>query len=181
MSRPSWKRVRPILEEVLDLPPEEREPRTVELSEGDSALAEEVMRLVRLEDESGHEERVQLLEDTAFCAAFFAENQASLRRAYDHCVALCERHGVPYHPADAGLYVWIDLREFLAAPGDAKAERALFHAMLDEAKVLLTPGTDCHAASAGFFRCCYAWVSDAAREEAFRRLAPLLGDEGHLN
>jgi serine/threonine protein kinase len=75
VSRPLWTRVRPILEEVLELSPEQREDSVNELSGGDTELAEEVMRLLELEDGVAPSRRIELLEDTAFRKLFASDGR----------------------------------------------------------------------------------------------------------
>lgn len=70
MSKVPWARVRPILEEVLDLPPEERTGRARELCGEDTKLASEVLRLAELEDRPTKAEQAELLEGTAFRRLF---------------------------------------------------------------------------------------------------------------
>jgi len=55
-----------------------------------------------------------------------------------------------------------------------EGELALWRRVCDEAKIILTPGRDCHAAQPGFFRLCFAWVPPEALPEAIHRLKKVL-------
>ena len=86
---------------------------------------------------------------------------------------------VPYVPAIAGMFVWVDLRGFMPA-SDVKGvnvwakEEALFDALVDDARVVLTPGHAQGASEPGWFRLCYARVSEAALIAGLTRMRKLL-------
>lgn len=57
---------------------------------------------------------------------------------FDNAAALKEA-GIPFVPAVGAMSVWMDLRGGLAEP-TWQAERALWDAMVDDHKLILTPG-----------------------------------------
>ncbi len=75
MSKVQWLKVRPILEEALESAPARREGCVAELCGGDRELAEEVMRLARLEEEARDSDQARLLEGTAFHRLFRQDEQ----------------------------------------------------------------------------------------------------------
>ncbi|HJM56611.1 MAG: hypothetical protein CMJ98_03285 [Planctomycetes bacterium] len=75
MSKVQWLKVRPILEEALESAPAKREGCVAELCEGDQELAEEVMRLARLEEGTRDSDQARLLEGTAFHRLFREDEQ----------------------------------------------------------------------------------------------------------
>jgi len=70
MSSVPWSRVRPILEEVLDLPRLAQNERIQALCAGDEALRLEVLRLVALETDSADSTQAARLDETSFTRAF---------------------------------------------------------------------------------------------------------------
>ena len=78
---------------------------------------------------------------------------------------------IPYLHSTAGLFVWMDLREFLppvtgdgSTPlSDAERERTLYLELLMDYGLLFTPGKSMKNELPGFFRC----VFSAASEEEF--------------
>ena len=80
---------------------------------------------------------------------------------------------IPFLPADAGMFVWIDLRSHLKE-ATFEGEKALWTGLAMDAKVLFTPGKDCHAREPGFFRVCFAWVPEQALSLAIDRVAAYL-------
>jgi 1-aminocyclopropane-1-carboxylate synthase len=110
-----------------------------------------------------------IAQDVAWLKSFFHINTTSLATAYDSIVPLLEQSRIPFTPACAGMFVWLDLRQFLSGNG-FEAERALTSALWKECKLLFTPGEACHAPEAGFYRCCFAWMEPRGLQEGFRRL-----------
>lgn len=76
---------------------------------------------------------------------------------------------IPYTPAVAGIFVWVDLRSLLPEP-TWEGEKALWEALIEECGLLVTPGRSCHAASPGFFRFCYAAIPLPGVVQAAQRL-----------
>jgi 1-aminocyclopropane-1-carboxylate synthase len=81
---------------------------------------------------------------------------------------------IPHLKAQAGLFVWMDLREFLPAPSsssslllssetDAEAdarERVLYLELVREFGLLFTPGRSMKNELPGFFRCVFSAAND---------------------
>ena len=122
-----------------------------------------------------------LLADSAFMSAFHDESRRRLRASYEAATTLLRSHRIPFLPASAGLFLMLDLRQWLPPSQSAEgrdasspwaSERKLFDALLG-AGVLMTPGRDCAMPEPGFFRCCFPWVSSAEFAVAAQRLALL--------
>lgn len=116
----------------------------------------------------------EVLGDHEWAASFLQQNQRALEGSYDSLTAALEQGGIPFLPAVGGMFVWVDLRRWLPEP-TWEAELALWQRICNDAKVVLTPGKDCHAAEPGFFRLCFAWMPPEALPEAVRRLERVLG------
>lgn len=103
--------------------------------------------------------------------AFRRENHKRLNERYAALTAVLEKHKVPYLPAEAGLFVWIDLSQFLPPNGSpAMRERALYLALVQEFGLLLTPGNSMHNERPGFFRCVFTAASDDEFAIALQRI-----------
>jgi 1-aminocyclopropane-1-carboxylate synthase len=96
-----------------------------------------------------------MLRDDAWTNEYLATMQARLANSYSAVTRALDAAGIPYVPADAGLFVLCDLREFLAEPTWA-AEQSLWKRIIDDANVNLTPGSACHIDEPGFMRLCFA-------------------------
>ena len=76
-------------------------------------------------------------------------------------------------PAEAGVFVLLDLRSHLTEP-TWEAEHALWITILEQASVNLTPGAACRVGEPGFFRLCYAAQPPETVEVAVRRIVKIL-------
>jgi aspartate/methionine/tyrosine aminotransferase len=95
---------------------------------------------------------------------FLKENQKRLRQRGDALEAVFTEFQIPFLKASAGLFLWIDLSEFLPATGtNEERERKLYLELLEHG-LLLTPGLSMRHPLPGFFRC----VFTAANDEEFR-------------
>ncbi len=110
-----------------------------------------------------------VLEDPIRRDGLIARNRSTLARLASQVATALDTAEIPHTPAQAGFFSWIDLRRWLPeATGDG--ESALWSSLLREARVLLTPGLSCRAAEPGFFRLCFAAVSEEGLAEGLDRL-----------
>jgi aspartate/methionine/tyrosine aminotransferase len=96
-----------------------------------------------------------MLQDTVWVDRYLVTMRSRLATSYEQTTVALTVAGIPFFPADAGLFVLCDLRSFLSEP-TWEAERSLWRRILDEANVNLTPGSACHVAEPGFMRLCFA-------------------------
>eukprot|EP00897_Mesotaenium_endlicherianum_P006036 jgi/Mesen1/5460/ME000273S04706 len=111
-----------------------------------------------------------MLEDDEFVDCYVSENNRRLKRSYELLTTTFEEAHMPYMPACAAMFCWLDLRLLLAEP-TFEAETVLWKEILDKCKIVLTPGQACHYAEPGFFRICYASMPPAHLKIASNRLA----------
>ena len=116
-------------------------------------------------------------EDTAngnelWTTEFRRENHKRLLQRYNAVVKILDHFHIPFLPAQAGLFVWIDLSQFLI-PCDgsttANQERMLYRKLIDIG-LLLTPGNSMKNERPGFFRCVFTATSDDEFTIALKRL-----------
>jgi aspartate/methionine/tyrosine aminotransferase len=112
-----------------------------------------------------------LLADTAWTEAFLTESRTRLATAYRRTAEALDAAGIPYLPATAGLFVYLDLRGFLPEP-TFEAERALADRIFTEANLHLSPGAAFHTPTPGHYRLCFA-TNPTAVSTAIARLAHL--------
>ncbi|QDZ24643.1 1-aminocyclopropane-1-carboxylate synthase [Chloropicon primus] len=120
---------------------------------------------------SGHTAHImtEVLEDKSFVKKFVQKNQENLRKSYNTLVSKLKEADIGFLPAGAGMFLWIDLRKYLSERS-WEAEKTLWTGLAKDAKVLFTPGKDCHAKAPGFFRVCFAWVPEQALVIAVDRI-----------
>lgn len=115
-----------------------------------------------------------LLDDEVWLEHYLAEMPRRLGVAHRQVAEALGAAGIPFVPSEAGFFLLLDLRRYLAEP-TSEAERALWWRLLDKAGVNLTPGAACRIAEPGFMRLCFASQPTAGAVAAVRRLAGVLG------
>ncbi|CAM9472569.1 unnamed protein product [Ectocarpus sp. 8 AP-2014] len=117
----------------------------------------------------------RLFREPSFLDDYFTQHQASRPRllAYMSLVNQLGRKGIMYQPAEAGLFVMLDLREYLQV-SSKEAEERLWRQMLERTKVNLTPGGAFHCVEPGWFRLCFAYQQVDVVSRAVDRIADFL-------
>lgn len=110
----------------------------------------------------------EMLRDQKWVNSFVKENQKRLGAIRSKVAGILRDLGVPFFPAKAGLFLWVDLRAWMWE--DTHAEEIALWERMATVKVLLTPGNECFATCFGFFRVCFASVEEKALQVAFERL-----------
>ena len=113
-----------------------------------------------------------------FADVYLKSNRHNIQTRCDKLQSCLTDVDIPYLPADSGLFVWMDFREFLPSlPSDDVSiteenesvsskehrERGLYLKLMKEYGLLFTPGMSMRNERPGFFRC----VFTAASEEEF--------------
>lgn len=122
---------------------------------------------------------VELLEDADWCRQLKSVNQQLLRQAFGNFQQQLTALGLSCFNSDAGVFTWLDLRDFLSQPS-FEAETELFMYLLHELKINISPGQYFMASEPGFFRVCYAQPAHYL-EQFFLRLATLKRMTGSMN
>jgi 1-aminocyclopropane-1-carboxylate synthase len=128
-----------------------------------------------------------VLSDEAWVESFWRDNRAALRASWEALTQALDEAGIAYvRGAKGAMFCWIDLREGLIVNADDssdadaatkagwEAERALWRALVRDARVVVTPGEACHAPEPGFFRVCWAWMPRDALPVAVGRIRAVL-------
>lgn len=116
----------------------------------------------------------ELLIDDTFVDAFLEEARQRLCHSYEICALKLEEMVIPFIPAEAGIFVYIDFSSLLPER-TFEGEARLCELITDYARVVLTPGQSQRERTPGMFRLCYAWVSPQVLEIALERLSRLVG------
>lgn len=133
---------------------------------------------------SVQDELARMCEDVEWVKSFFAATHADCRASSSLVTSTCAALSIPCTPHTAGMFAWLDLREFLPPPSaagqrqrvqpgdvpDFTSERELVELLWQECKLLMTPGEACHAGEPGYFRACFVWMEREALEAGMERL-----------
>lgn len=116
-----------------------------------------------------------VLSDVQWTTQFVAQNSRDLRISYDTLTKGLDVLGIHYVAAQAGIFVWADLRKFLNE-NSWEGEKHLWENICTSCKVILTPGESCHALEPGYFRICFAWIPIEALQIMLDRLKRFLNN-----
>ena len=112
-----------------------------------------------------------LLADENYIDWFLTTNQRRLSEAYSRVVTLLSDSKIPYLPAQAGHYIWIDLREYVS--GNRNQEHELFRKILQNG-VYIALGDAFHSEEPGWFSLTFAVEGEMLRT-AVSRIVEVLG------
>lgn len=117
---------------------------------------------------------------------FLKENNIRIHKRVSQLMKLLDQYQITYLEPDSGLFLWMDLREFLLSPSnddDGKEqkeeksvqdhedlERELYLDLMHNHGLLFTPGMSMRNAEAGFFRLVFTAATDQEFELALERL-----------
>jgi aspartate/methionine/tyrosine aminotransferase len=124
---------------------------------------------------SGHTQYLlgEMISDETWVDSYIGSMRELLRGANARLEAALDAGGIRHLPAEAGVFVLLDLRSHLEVP-TWEAEHALWLGILEQAGVSLTPGAACHVGEPGFFRLCYAGLPTETVEVGVRRIVRAL-------
>jgi len=114
----------------------------------------------------------EILTDDVFVDQFLEQSRTRLVNSYRICTEKLEEMVLPFIPAEAGMFIYVDFSSLLPQK-TFEWERKLSE-LLFEVGVVLTPGESQHETTAGMFRICYAWGEPEILEIAMERLSKLV-------
>jgi 1-aminocyclopropane-1-carboxylate synthase len=100
----------------------------------------------------------ELLTDDDFVDLYLDESRARLNQSYIICIEKIEEMVLPFVPAEAGQFIYMDLSSLLPEK-TFEWERRLCQLFVDYARLILTPGECQRERMPGMIRLCYAWVT----------------------
>lgn len=114
-----------------------------------------------------------MLSDEKFATNYIVENQKRLKNRHGMLVRGLEGIGIPCLKSNAGLFCWVDMRHLLTA-NTFEAEIELWKKIVYEVGLNISPGSSCHCAEPGWFRVCFANMSEDTLNRAVQRLKSFL-------
>jgi len=115
----------------------------------------------------------ELLTDDDFVDRYLDESRTRLCRSYWICIQKLEEMVLPFVPAVAGQFVYVDFSSLLPEK-TMEWERRLSQLFIDHARLVLTPGESQRERMPGMFRICYAWVTPEVLEIGMERLSRIV-------
>lgn len=115
----------------------------------------------------------ELLTDDQFVDSYLDAMRERLRESYLICVEKLEEMVLPFLPAEAGMFVYVDFSSLLPEK-TMEYEAKLSQLLVDFGRLILTPGESQRERVPGMFRICYAWVSPEVLKIGMERLSRIV-------
>ncbi|KAL3525565.1 hypothetical protein ACH5RR_013937 [Cinchona calisaya] len=110
-----------------------------------------------------------LLSDKKFSKNYIFENQKRLKKRHSMLVIGLENAGIKCLKSNAGLFCWVDMRHLLSS-NSFDAEMELWKKIVYEVGLNISPGSSCHCSEPGWFRVCFANMSEDTLDLAMQRI-----------
>lgn len=110
-----------------------------------------------------------MLEDKKFTKNYINENLKRLKRRQRMLVLGLEKAGINCLRGNAGLFCWVDMSHLLIS-NTFEAEMELWKKIVYEVGLNISPGSSCHCTEPGWFRLCFANMSEETLNLAMKRL-----------
>lgn len=110
-----------------------------------------------------------MLSDMEFVRKYLAENSKRLRKRHELFVSGLRVAGINCLNSNAGLFCWVDLRHLLQSRNQ-EGEIRLWKILLKVIGLNVSPGSSCHCSEPGWFRFCFANMTDHTVNESLNRI-----------
>lgn len=110
-----------------------------------------------------------LLSDKKFTKNYISENKKRLKKRHALLVSGLQNAGISCLKSNAGLFSWVDMRHLLSS-NTFEAEIELWEKIVYDVKLNISPGLSCHCSEPGWFRVCFANMTEETLEIAIRRI-----------
>jgi len=115
----------------------------------------------------------ELLTDDDFVDMYLDTSRERLRESYIICAEKLEEMVLPFVPAEAGMFVYVDFSSLLPEK-TMEWEAKLSELLIDHGRLILTPGESQRDRMPGMYRICYAWVSQTVLRIGMERLSRIV-------
>ena len=113
-----------------------------------------------------------MLSDKEFTENYIKTNRERLRKRNQMIIEGLRSAGIECLKGNAGLFCWMNLSPLLEKnkPKGREGELELWNAILHQVKLNISPGSSCHCSEPGWFRVCFANMSEQTLEIALQRI-----------
>ncbi|XP_047311973.1 1-aminocyclopropane-1-carboxylate synthase 3-like [Impatiens glandulifera] len=111
----------------------------------------------------------EMLSDKIFTQNYLSENQKRLKKRQEQLVSGLKNAGIHCLKGNAGLFTWVDMSHLLKNK-TFEAEMDLWKKIVYQVGLNISPGSSCHCSEPGWFRVCFANMSEATLDLAMVRL-----------
>ncbi|CAK8562549.1 unnamed protein product [Lathyrus sativus] len=110
-----------------------------------------------------------ILGDKKFTKNYLAENSKRLKKRQTKLVSGLQKAGINCLESNAALFCWVDMRHLLHS-NTFEAEMELWKKIVYQVGLNISPGSSCHCNEPGWFRMCFANMSEETLKLAMKRL-----------
>ncbi|KAK2645427.1 hypothetical protein Ddye_020622 [Dipteronia dyeriana] len=110
-----------------------------------------------------------MLSNEKFTENYIKTNRERLRKRYEMIIEGLKSSGIECLKGNAGLFCWMNLSPLLEKP-TREGELTLWDSILKQVKLNISPGSSCHCSEPGWFRVCFANMSEQTLEVALKRI-----------
>ncbi|XP_073128296.1 1-aminocyclopropane-1-carboxylate synthase 3-like [Henckelia pumila] len=110
-----------------------------------------------------------MLSDHKFARNYMVENRKRLKNRHAMLVNGLKTAGISCLESNAGLFCWVDMRHLLSSKS-FEAEMDLWKKIVYQVGLNISPGSSCHCDEPGWFRVCFANMSEETLDLAIRRI-----------
>ncbi|XP_059637872.1 1-aminocyclopropane-1-carboxylate synthase 7 [Cornus florida] len=110
-----------------------------------------------------------MLSDEEFTENYIRTNRERLRKRYDMIIDGLRKAGIECLKGNAGLFCWMNLSPFLEE-ATRECELSLWNSIVQQVKLNISPGSSCHCSEPGWFRVCFANMSEQTLQVALKRI-----------
>ncbi|RDY06970.1 1-aminocyclopropane-1-carboxylate synthase 7, partial [Mucuna pruriens] len=111
-----------------------------------------------------------MLSDDKFTEKYIETNRERLRKRYEMIIQGLASAGIECLKGNAGLFCWMNLSPLLVHNPTREGELELWDAILHQVKLNISPGSSCHCSEPGWFRVCFANITEHTLEIALQRI-----------
>ncbi|KAL7189327.1 hypothetical protein ACSBR1_039049 [Camellia fascicularis] len=110
-----------------------------------------------------------MLSNKEFTENYIKTNRQRLKKRYQMIINGLRKAGIECLRGNAGLFCWMNLSPLLEKH-TTESELELWNEALREMKLNISPGFSCHCSEPGWFRVCFANMSEQTLEVALKRI-----------
>lgn len=117
-----------------------------------------------------------MLSDENFTDNYIKINRERLRKRYEMIIEGLKSAGIECLKGNAGLFCWMNMSPMLEN-NTRDGELKLWNSILNEVKLNISPGCSCHCSEPGWFRVCFANMSEQTLEIALKRIRDFMNNK----
>ncbi|KAK9066974.1 hypothetical protein SSX86_014298 [Deinandra increscens subsp. villosa] len=122
----------------------------------------------------------EMLSDRKFTKTYLSENSRRLKNRQETLVKGLQKAGIRCLKSNAGLFCWVDMRHLLGSK-TFEGEIELWKKIVYDVRLNISPGSSCHCSEPGWFRVCFANMSEKTLASALQRVTSFVESMSRKN